>query len=180
MANHWPSGINWMKCFISHWLLTIKPLRGVKSLPNPSSPGEKVMCLAEDANPSEEPAAASIIALGSQDGRLTIWRVDRDRPILVANRVFKHTVVDLAWTQDGYHLIACSMDGTVASFHFDLGTSPPASLTGLLPGSNRTSETSWDQLEGMQEPVQESNVKEIQTRGLTVFEYARAASAGLS
>lgn len=70
---------------------------------------------------AEAPAAGSIIALGSQDARLTVWRVDRDRPIVVANRVFKHTVVDLAWTPDGYHLIACSMDGTLAAFHFDPG-----------------------------------------------------------
>ncbi|KAK9861563.1 hypothetical protein WJX84_004683 [Apatococcus fuscideae] len=70
---------------------------------------------------AEAPAAGSIIALGSQDARLTIWRVDRDRPVVVANRVFEHTVVDLAWTPDGYHLIASSMDGTLAAFHFDPG-----------------------------------------------------------
>lgn len=74
-----------------------------------------------DGDSEEAPAAGSIIALGSQDARLTVWRVDRVRPIVVANRVFKHTVVDLAWTPDGYHLIACSMDGTLAAFHFDPG-----------------------------------------------------------
>ncbi len=75
----------------------------------------------------EAPAAVSIVALGSQDGRLSVWRVDRDRPFMLAGRVFKHTVVDLAWTPDGYHLLACSMDGTVAAFHFD-----PGALTGYV------------------------------------------------
>lgn len=85
----------------------------------------KLACLlcGTDANGSgpDAPEAGSIMALGSQDGRLSVWRVDRDRPLLVANRVFKHTVVDLAWTPDGYHLLACSMDGTLAAFHFDSG-----------------------------------------------------------
>ena len=55
---------------------------------------------------------------------------------MVANRVFKHTVVDLAWTPDGYHLIACSMDGTLAALHFDpgepLGTGTASDQTWLL------------------------------------------------
>ena len=59
------------------------------------------------------------MALGSQDSRITVWLSTEQRPLLVADKLFKQSVVDLAWTPDGYTLLACSTDGTVGVLQFD-------------------------------------------------------------
>jgi len=70
-------------------------------------------------------APAAIIAAGSQDHRLTVWRSTAPKAVFVGSKFFKQTVVDVAWTPDGYGLLAVSTDGTMAAFQFEaaeLGT----------------------------------------------------------
>ncbi len=59
------------------------------------------------------------MALGSQDTKLSIWLSSAKRPTFVAQKLFLQSVVDLSWTPDGYCLLACSSDGTVAALQFE-------------------------------------------------------------
>jgi len=59
------------------------------------------------------------MALGSQDSKVTVWLSNAQRPLVVASRMFKQSVVDLAWTPDGYTLLACSTDGTIGVLQFE-------------------------------------------------------------
>ncbi|EPS73840.1 hypothetical protein M569_00903 [Genlisea aurea] len=61
----------------------------------------------------------NVIAVGSQDRTITVWTTASPRPLFVAKHFFSQSVVDLTWSPDGYSLFACSLDGTVATFHFD-------------------------------------------------------------
>ncbi|KAL8496382.1 hypothetical protein ACS0TY_020191 [Phlomoides rotata] len=62
----------------------------------------------------------NVIAIGSQDRTITVWTTASPRPLFVAKHFFTQSVVDLTWSPDGYTLFACSLDGTVATFHFDV------------------------------------------------------------
>ncbi|GAV58578.1 WD40 domain-containing protein/Hira domain-containing protein [Cephalotus follicularis] len=62
----------------------------------------------------------NIIAIGSQDRTITVWTTASPRPLFVAKHFFSQSVVDLSWSPDGYSLFACSLDGTVATFHFEV------------------------------------------------------------
>ncbi|KAA8544230.1 hypothetical protein F0562_022242 [Nyssa sinensis] len=61
----------------------------------------------------------NVIAIGSQDRTITVWTTASARPLFVAKHFFTQSVVDLSWSPDGYSLFACSLDGTVATFHFE-------------------------------------------------------------
>ncbi|CAN4119486.1 unnamed protein product [Withania somnifera] len=61
----------------------------------------------------------NVIAIGSQDRTITVWTTASPRPLFVAKHFFSQSVVDLSWSPDGYSLFACSLDGSVATFHFD-------------------------------------------------------------
>ncbi|PKI53666.1 protein HIRA isoform X2 [Punica granatum] len=61
----------------------------------------------------------NVIAIGSQDRTVTVWTTASARPLFVAKHFFAQSVVDLSWSPDGYSLFACSLDGTVATFHFE-------------------------------------------------------------
>lgn len=62
----------------------------------------------------------NVIAIGSQDRTITVWTTASARPLFVAKHFFGQSVVDLSWSPDGYALFACSLDGTVATFHFEV------------------------------------------------------------
>eukprot|EP00887_Chlorella_sp_A99_P002134 scaffold21.g2134.t1 len=62
---------------------------------------------------------ASVFALGSQDHNVSVWVSTSARPMVVGKKLFKSQVVDIAWTPDGYGLLACSSDGTVAVMQFE-------------------------------------------------------------
>ncbi|XP_043720698.1 protein HIRA isoform X2 [Telopea speciosissima] len=62
----------------------------------------------------------NVIAIGSQDRTVTVWTTASARPLFVAKHFFTQSVVDLSWSPDGYSLFACSLDGTVATFHFEV------------------------------------------------------------
>ncbi|BDA47922.1 Protein HIRA [Coccomyxa sp. Obi] len=74
------------------------------------------MFLKPDENSDE---AATCIALGSQDTKLSVWLSNAKRPTFVGHKLFQQSVLDLAWTPDGYSLLACSSDGTVAILQFE-------------------------------------------------------------
>lgn len=64
------------------------------------------------------------VAIGSRDRSLSVWVINRTRPLFVMHDLFSDTILDLSWSQDGYKLLICSSDGTVAFFEFtemDLG-----------------------------------------------------------
>ncbi|PQQ16227.1 protein HIRA isoform X2 [Prunus yedoensis var. nudiflora] len=68
----------------------------------------------------KEPQPYIVIAIGSQDRTIIVWTTSSPRPIFVAKQFFTQSVVDLCWSPDGYSLFACSLDGSVATFHFEV------------------------------------------------------------
>ncbi|XP_078434483.1 histone chaperone HIRA-like protein isoform X2 [Wolffia australiana] len=70
-------------------------------------------------NSTKEVQPYNVIAIGSQDRTITVWTTANHRPLFVAKHFFTQSVVDLSWSPDGYALFACSLDGTVATFHFE-------------------------------------------------------------
>ncbi|PKA60543.1 Protein HIRA [Apostasia shenzhenica] len=71
-------------------------------------------------NTAKEHQPYNVIAIGSQDRTITVWTTASARPLFVAKHFFMQSVVDLSWSSDGYALFACSLDGTVATFHFEV------------------------------------------------------------
>ncbi|KAK1429195.1 hypothetical protein QVD17_11400 [Tagetes erecta] len=71
-------------------------------------------------NSGKEAQPYNVIAIGSQDRTITVWTTASARPLFVAKHFFSQSVVDLSWSPDGYSLFACSLDGTVATFHFEV------------------------------------------------------------
>nr|CAD1838553.1 unnamed protein product [Ananas comosus var. bracteatus] len=70
--------------------------------------------------PTKDQQPYNVIAIGSQDRTITVWTTASARPLFVAKHFFTQSVVDLSWSPDGYDLFACSLDGTVATFHFEV------------------------------------------------------------
>ncbi|KAK9170438.1 hypothetical protein Syun_002578 [Stephania yunnanensis] len=68
---------------------------------------------------AKESLPYNVIAIGSQDRTITVWTTASARPLFVAKHFFSQSVVDLSWSPDGYSLFACSLDGTVSTFHFE-------------------------------------------------------------
>ncbi|KAL6656508.1 hypothetical protein ACP70R_007334 [Stipagrostis hirtigluma subsp. patula] len=68
---------------------------------------------------AKEQQPYNVIAIGSQDRTITVWTTASARPLFVAKHFFSQSVVDLSWSPDGYSLFACSLDGSVAIFHFE-------------------------------------------------------------
>lgn len=58
-------------------------------------------------------------AIGSRDRSLSIWLTSRRRPLCVIHDLFDNSVLDFSWAQNGYQLIACSWDGTIAYLEFE-------------------------------------------------------------
>lgn len=87
-----------------------KPLRG-----DDSGGGTEAQPLA----PPADDAPYNVIAMGSQDCNITVWTTASPRPVFVGKHFFSQSVVDLTWSTDGYTLLCCSLDGTVATFSFE-------------------------------------------------------------
>lgn len=58
------------------------------------------------------------VALGSRDRSLSVWLTNLKRPLLVMHDLFKDSILDLSWSTDGYELLVCSTDGSVAYLSF--------------------------------------------------------------
>ena len=59
------------------------------------------------------------LAIGSRDRCLSVWMTALQRPLLVIRDLFEDSILDLSWSSDGYILLACSGDGTVACLQFN-------------------------------------------------------------
>lgn len=59
------------------------------------------------------------LAIGSRDRCLSVWMTALQRPLLVIRDLFDDSILDLSWSHDGYILLACSGDGTVACLQFN-------------------------------------------------------------
>ncbi len=58
------------------------------------------------------------LALGSRDRSLSVWLTNLKRPLVVLHDLFTDSILDLSWSKDGYELIVCSTDGSVAYLKF--------------------------------------------------------------
>lgn len=58
------------------------------------------------------------LAIGSRDRSLSVWMTALQRPLLVIRDLFEDSILDLSWSTDGYILLACSGDGTLACLQF--------------------------------------------------------------
>lgn len=58
------------------------------------------------------------IAIGSRDRSISVWLTTRKRPLVVVHELFSNSVLDLAWSRDGYTLMGCSLDGSCAYLSF--------------------------------------------------------------
>jgi len=68
-----------------------------------------------------------VLALGSNDFSISIWRNILHKPIVVLKEVFGRNLMDLCWSQDGLHLYGCSEDGTICAIEFDAEEFPDRS-----------------------------------------------------
>ncbi|KAH8920136.1 WD40 repeat-like protein [Atractiella rhizophila] len=71
----------------------------------------------------------SVLALGSAT-EVSLWITKNIHGVGIFRDVFDGEVLDLAWSPDGYTLLATSSDGWIAIFHFERDELPPAAPTG--------------------------------------------------
>ncbi|KAI4472211.1 member of the hir1 family of wd-repeat protein [Holotrichia oblita] len=60
-------------------------------------------------------------AIGSRDRSISVWLTSLKRPLVVIKDVFDDSVLDISWSSNGLHLLACSWDGTVVCVIFNPG-----------------------------------------------------------
>ncbi|KAI2799566.1 hypothetical protein RDWZM_007578 [Blomia tropicalis] len=72
----------------------------------------------KDENKDSKSINQCIVALGSRDRSISIWATAIPRPVLVLSDIFQNSVLDMSWSKNGYQLMACSNDGTVAYLEF--------------------------------------------------------------
>lgn len=60
-----------------------------------------------------------VLAIGSRDRCLSVWKTALQRPLLVIRDLFTESILDMSWSHDGYILLACSGDGTIACLQFN-------------------------------------------------------------
>lgn len=58
-------------------------------------------------------------AMGSRDRSVSVWLTSLKRPLVVIKDLFDDSVLDISWSSNGLHVMACSWDGTVACIMFD-------------------------------------------------------------
>ena len=58
-------------------------------------------------------SSLGIVAMGSQDGSISLWSNVSDTPIVVFWDLFYHSVLDISWSLEGDKFFACSFDGSV-------------------------------------------------------------------
>ncbi|XP_002732568.2 protein HIRA [Saccoglossus kowalevskii] len=57
-------------------------------------------------------------AIGSRDRSLSIWLTALKRPLVITHDLFNNSVLDISWSKNGFDLLVCSWDGTVAFLSF--------------------------------------------------------------
>ena len=58
------------------------------------------------------------IAVGSRDRSLSIWLTSLKRPLVVTHDMFVDSIIDIAWSCDGYELMVASTDGSLGYLSF--------------------------------------------------------------
>ena len=56
----------------------------------------------------------SCVAIAGRDSSISVWLTALKRPLFILHDVFTSSVLDMSWTPDGYSLIICSHDGSLA------------------------------------------------------------------
>lgn len=87
---------------------------------NENGRGETGLANGSSKSMSKDSVPYNVIAMGSQDCSITVWTTTSARPVFVGKHFFTQSVVDLSWSPDGYSLFCCSLDGSVAAFHFEV------------------------------------------------------------
>lgn len=72
-------------------------------------------------NRETTPTNHGCLAIGSRDRSLSIWLTSLKRPLVVIHELFTNSILDISWSSDGYKLMACSLDGTMACVSFTEG-----------------------------------------------------------
>lgn len=57
-----------------------------------------------------------LFTMGSVDTGLTLWFLNRQKPLFYFRHFFSMPVLDISWSPDGYSFVACSSAGNVAYF----------------------------------------------------------------
>jgi len=68
---------------------------------------------------SSESMQYCVLAVGSKDRSLSVWKTSLQRPMIVIHELFNDSVLDISWGPQQYLLMACSHDGTIACLQFD-------------------------------------------------------------
>ncbi|KAI9840088.1 MAG: HIR complex subunit [Sarea resinae] len=63
----------------------------------------------------------TVIACAGQDKALSVWNTSHPRPLVITQDLTVKSISDLAWSGDGKHLFATSLDGSIVSVIFDDG-----------------------------------------------------------
>ncbi|WVR07812.1 hypothetical protein IAU60_004855 [Kwoniella sp. DSM 27419] len=63
--------------------------------------------------------ASCMLALGANDFSISIWRNTLHKPLVVLKEIFGRDLLDLCWSNDGYHLYGSSADGSICAISFD-------------------------------------------------------------
>ncbi|SCZ87960.1 BZ3500_MvSof-1268-A1-R1_Chr2-1g04093 [Microbotryum saponariae] len=69
--------------------------------------------------PAESNNFCSVLALCARS-TLSLWITSKSEPVIVFEQIFERDILDLSWSKDGQQLWACSSEGHVAVFEFDL------------------------------------------------------------
>ncbi|XP_017768816.1 PREDICTED: protein HIRA homolog [Nicrophorus vespilloides] len=67
---------------------------------------------------SPKPQQYCCCAVGSRDKSVSVWLTSLKRPLVVIKDLFDDSVLDISWSSNGQHLLACSWDGSVACIIF--------------------------------------------------------------
>ncbi|KAK8853078.1 hypothetical protein IAR55_003779 [Kwoniella newhampshirensis] len=63
--------------------------------------------------------ASCMLALGANDFSISIWRNSLHKPPVVFKEIFGRDLLDLCWSNDGFHLYGSSADGSICAISFD-------------------------------------------------------------
>ncbi|KAJ1505824.1 HIR complex subunit [Coelomomyces lativittatus] len=68
-------------------------------------------------DPKDPDQVIRILALGSNDRRISIWALKKN-PLIILENIFQSDIMDLVWSPDGQVLLASAREGRVAGIHF--------------------------------------------------------------
>lgn len=75
----------------------------------------------QDGKGHTTPGLVTVIACAGQDKALSVWITSNPRPLVITQDLAAKSISDLAWTPDGLHLFATSLDGSVIAVVFEEG-----------------------------------------------------------